>query len=292
MVSSLATRPSTKAKAAGGRHNGDIAEADLPAEALLIRAFVQDVHTGAVLTAAAASAVNFARGAGAVRALQEARNVIAGFAAQSEHWPRRILEQELSAAAMAQVEDFYQAFRRGRTGFVDYEVDSDEIGAERAAPLHTFRLASDWQRTARLAAAALLALHKDARVILPEDYIGSGEILAGILRRVSEGMPECCRDDGSIILPQLAERRRAPRQSLLQAARVRSEDGEFPAFARDISSGGVGLTGVPPMTVGTALEVDLACGRSFRGTIAWSKGADAGMIFDRPLLPTDPLIFG
>lgn len=262
------------------------------AESLLARAFVQEIHTAAILTAGCASAVNFAAATGRARTLTEAGSLISGYGASVDQWPRRILSEHLSRNAVEQAGDFFAAFQRAAMALRDYETESNEIGSERAAHLHAAKLTTDWRQTARAGRDVIETLDREAELLLPQDALQSGRLLMSTLDRIIAGNPECCALDGTIVLPQLAERRRAPRHTLLQDARIHVANRSFDAFARDISSGGLGLTRMPPFEPGMIIDVELACGRSFRGRIAWSRGEDAGMTFDQPLSPTDPLIFG
>ena len=262
------------------------------AEALLIRVLVQEVHTAATLTAGAASAVNFTHRHRDAGPLGAARDLISDFSAQVSHWPRRILEEQLSQEPVHEINEFFNAFGDGRTSLLEFEVDAAEIGGDRAAPLHISRLASTWRQAAGRARAAVASLRSETPHILPGEFEASSETLLQVLERVIHGAPECCLADGSIVLPHLSERRRAPRRSLLQTALVGTASGEFKAFARDISSGGIGLSRMPALKPGLPIAVQLACGRSFNGHVAWSHDGDVGVMFERPLSLIDPLIFG
>lgn len=262
------------------------------AETLLARAFVQEIHTAALLTAGGASAVNFSSLTGNIQPLFDAGNLVSGFQAEIDQWPKRILSEQISPAAVHEAAHFFEAVRRATRSLRDYQYEGDKIGHDRAASLHNASLVADWRTAAQAGRDLIELLSRDAEPILPEEYLQSGQILMKILDEIIAGKPHCCTTAGTIVLPQLAERRRAPRQSLLQDARVYVGAKHFDAFARDISSGGLGLTRMPPFEPGMIIDVELACGRTFRGRIAWSRGEDAGLTFDQPLSPTDPLIFG
>jgi hypothetical protein len=74
--------------------------------------------------------------------------------------------------------------------------------------------------------------------------------------------------------------------------RIGISNTEHRAFATDISSGGIGLSRMPSLAIGTRVTVMLAIGRSFQGTVAWSRNGKIGIALDERLSPTDPLIFG
>lgn len=269
-----------------------VAEQGLAAESLLIRALMQEILTAAQLTAGAASAINMAHGTGPTRALSEASTLIADFPARFDNWPQRILEEELSLDTLEDIAGFYAAFRRAREQLTLFEDEAKQIGLGRASTLHMGPLTTSWRLTARHARMASLGLTRDAADILQEESVANARILDAALTRIIAGEAVCCQRDGTIVVPTLSERRRAPRRSLLQTAQVRAGSSTFTAFARDISSGGLGLTRMPKLAIGTLLIVDLSCGRTLHGTVAWSDGINTGMRLDRPLRPTDPLIFG
>lgn len=262
------------------------------AEALLVRAFIQEIHTAALLTAGAASAFNFAARAVGPAAIAEASTLVSDFAAETSHWPHRLLVEEISPELVRRFAEFYAAFRMGRTHLREFEIDASGIGPQRATPLHIVRLTATWNAAARRARELVEHLDSHAGSSLPAEFSGNADLLVNLLNRTIDGEPACCCANGTIVLPQLAERRRAPRQSLLQTAQIRTKTGAFQAFARDISSGGIGLTRMPPLKAGDMVDIELACGRSLRGIVAWSRGEDVGIRFDRQLSPTDPLIFG
>lgn len=262
------------------------------AETLLARAFVQETHVVGLMTAGAASAVNYASQFGTSQPLIAASDLIAGFTPRIEQWPKRILSEQLSRDAFHQAAEFFAAFRNADAALREYAKEGSTLGIERAASLHIANLLREWRDAAQYGQMAIKTISEDAAPLLPEEDLRSSEILMKTLHRIVQSEPLCCGNDGTIVLPQLAERRRSPRKSLLQDARIRIGNKQFDAFARDISSGGLGLTRMPPFQPGMIIDVELACGRAFRGRIAWSRGEDAGMTFDEALSPTDPLIFG
>lgn len=267
-------------------------EADYSAEALVVRALVQEVHTAAMLTAGTTSAINLAQTHDIAAPLSSARDLIRGFKGSIDHWPRRILEEYLAHETVEHVTELFAAFRRGDARLLDFEVDAEEIGTERAAPLHILNLASIWRGTANRALVVVQELRQDAADILPEEYAVSADMLKEVLERVIDGAADYCEADGTIVLPELSERRRAPRQSLLQAVKAASEGQMYHAFAKDISSGGMGLTRMPRLIKGSPITVELKSGRTLTGTVAWSRNGEIGVNFRTPLSLTDPLIFG
>lgn len=264
----------------------------LDAEALLVRALVQEVHTAALITAGAASAVNIATERRGPKALSEARTLTVEFPARIDDWPRRILDEQVSGAAIEDISGFYALFNDARSRLLNFEREAINIGLDRAGTLHLRSLTTAWRLTCRHALVAVANLTEEASQLLPATYASNMLTLEQLLADAIAGGGHLCDDSGAIHLPQMAERRRTPRRSLLQSAHVRVGNAHVLAFAKDVSLGGLGLTRMPPADVGTSVLVELSCGRVLRGRIAWSKGENSGMRFDRQLRPTDPLLFG
>lgn len=261
-------------------------------ELLLIRSFVKEVHTVALLTAGAASAVNYAQKHDTPDPLLEARALMSGYQSNIANWPHRVLAAELSYDTIQNMADLDNALRLGNTQLLEFEIDGGGIGIHRAFPLHINNLVGTWRYAANIAQELVVLLRDELASIFFDEYTASADQLIKILDRVVDGYPECCVENGKILLPQLAERRRSSRHALLQAALVRAGKAEFKAFAIDISIGGIGLKRMQKLPTGTKVSIQLACGRMLNGTVAWSNGDIAGIAFEQPLSPTDPLIFG
>jgi len=268
----------------------------LDAESLLVRAFVHEVQTGALITAGATSAVNATDKpiCGPIYgiALGEARRITLDFPARLDNWPRRILDEEIPADTIELVVVFYAAFQGARSRLVALEREAEEIGLGRALSLHVRPLVTAWRLASQQAELATAALTEDCSHVLPQTYVANTTLLKQVLQRASSGGRPCLDTDGSISLPRLPERRRAPRRSMLQTATVSAGNARFTAFVRDVSVGGLRLSRMSTLPVGQDLVVELESGRLLTGSIVWSKGDQAGVRFDRELLPTDPLVFG
>ena len=264
----------------------------LDAEALLVRALVQEVHTAALITAGAACAVNIAPSPRGPRALGEARTLTAEFPARLDDWPRRILDEQISTAAIEDISGFYALFKDARTRLVGFTPATPGNGVDRAGAAPLRSLSTAWRLTCRHALCAAANLTEEAGSLLPAAYDSNLRTRDKLLNDAIAGGAGLCDESGAIHLPQMGERRRTPRRSLLQTVNLRIGNSDLVAFVRDVSLGGFGLTRMPPVDVGSPVLVELASGRVLRGRIVWSNGENAGLRFDRPLRPTDPLLFG
>jgi len=80
------------------------------------------------------------------------------------------------------------------------------------------------------------------------------------------------------------------RRYILENCLVKTDRQTFSAYARDVSTGGLGLERVPKLPPGKRLTIKLPTGRLFTGRVRWYKNACAGIEFDTPLNLQDPLL--
>ena len=62
------------------------------------------------------------------------------------------------------------------------------------------------------------------------------------------------------------------------------------AIVKDISSSGLGLERIFEMAPHKVALIEFEDGRCIAGVVIWSKSNSAGIKFDAPLSPTDPLL--
>lgn len=79
---------------------------------------------------------------------------------------------------------------------------------------------------------------------------------------------------------QSDERRRVPRVEINQPASVRHQGKVFPARARNISQGGVGLETRATLAVGDQVRVTLDGLRPLDGTVRWIREGQVGIAYD------------
>lgn len=150
-------------------------------------------------------------------------------------------------------------------------------------------LADVWKSSC---SAGLIAIHKSFDLPTLSDVdVRRGLIeVHELLLRVKAGDAPCVRGDGRLILPGKMDERREQRIKI--GARVRISSAGLNAFAtlQDISSSGMGLAFAPPLTVGAHVTATQSDGRQLSGRVVWSERDRAGIRFEHPLPPTDPLL--
>jgi hypothetical protein len=224
----------------------------------------------------------------------------AGLLAHAPGEPSRLLatgaglsEAYLDTMCGASVARFLQALAVARFDLTDYFAECCAIGNARAAVLHQAGLSCSCRAAASDGANAVAHLDEaiDGSEQGQDVYRQTARRLATLLAAAA-GKAPCIDAEGDLYVPELPQRRRAPRARVGARCTVEHARRRTPALLRDISVGGLGLASGPALTVGEAIAVSLDSGRRFAGRIAWARGGSAGVVLDHPLLASDPLLFG
>lgn len=139
---------------------------------------------------------------------------------------------------------------------------------------------------------AVAALCEEAGETLPELYFLSNGILQRLLAAAAKGKAPGIDRSGKPHLPTLPQRRRSARRMLGQPGVAASGGRLLRVFVRDVSQGGMGLEQASCLEAGDPVTLELQTGRRFSGTIVWRRGPRAGLKFNTPLSPNDPLLWG
>jgi hypothetical protein len=258
----------------------------------LVEKLVAETHTTALLTAAVTSVVN------AFRQPQNPRDP-SGLKAympqpQGMMLGLQLLAQDaqLSVPAHQAILSYFEHLGPCLAEIDRYFADAETLGAERAAALHQFSLASTWRLVCHTAGDAVHELTLETEDRLPDLYGLSAGILHRLLSAAARGQSPCLSVDGKPYLPALPQRRRGARCIVNQPATINTQAYSGRLFVRDVSQGGLGLQRVRRVREGDVATIALSTGRSFHGTIVWRKGDRAGLQFAVPLSPGDPILWG
>jgi PilZ domain len=174
-----------------------------------------------------------------------------------------------------------------------FAADEQIIGTTRAGVLHRDRLARAWQALAQQVALSLETTKRSLRWNLSRENWQNASVLTSLLRSTANGFTPCIDDHGDMSMPALPQQRRWPRFCVLQNCTVSISNQTVQALLRDASAGGLGLDRLPiTLKIGAPISVTTETCRLLSGTVAWSKGARAGISFALPLTENDPLLLG
>lgn len=261
------------------------------AYASLCEGLTSEAQYAASLTAVAASGINTLNSQDAIPA-----TAIAGFATPDLGLLRKLQTMAQHASnnggEFMALTLFVDSHLSGQYAFEDFAREIYALGGERAAIVHQRSLADIWRNACRRAVLALNELETELAPHLSGLYLQNNQVLLGLLKSAAQGFKPCLDQNGELSLPPLPQQRRWPRLSVLQNCQVTIGGERFDAFVRDVSTGGMGLERTPPVFKGTSLSVEMQTGRKLSGVVVWSREAQAGLKFYRPLLPSDPLIRG
>jgi hypothetical protein len=205
--------------------------------------------------------------------------------------PRHCREElGIAVKSLATVRDFFGELKTAQRDVEAFCADADEFGTEEAAFLDLPGVADRWRCLSLRALTAVVALEKDVARCLPGRYSHNTPLLKKLLRSVIEGGRPCVDDNATVKLPDLPQRRAAVRPNVHLPCVLEYHGRTFQAVAKDISTGGLGLEEAPLLAPQTVVLVEFENGHCIAGLVVWSKGARAGVKFDVPLKPSDPLL--
>ena len=151
-------------------------------------------------------------------------------------------------------------------------------------------LSDAWRKACGSAQTALKALKQEMSQHGAPAPARQAVALLDLLEVAGRGLHPCVEPDGCVIVPGWAERRQHRRVKVDLEAEASLGLSQQTVQIFDISSGGMGLTGLTNPRRGDALTVKLASGRRLRGSVAWVAGSKAGMRFQQPLPAGDALL--
>lgn len=203
-----------------------------------------------------------------------------------------MVDTRLSRATLNLLKQAWAGFSESAALIADYNLECGEMGPERASILHQASLTAAWRSVSSKLVKLQAQMVPEISVGLNDLYSPNWDILQPLLVEVSKGKAPCINSDGQIVEPDLPQRRHNTRVSLLQACIVRYGNHSFPALARDISTGGIGIDRAHHLPIGQMISVELQHGRNLSGRVVWSGSGRLGIALESELDPRDPLLFG
>lgn len=263
--------------------------ADAPASALdgvaLLEAIVCETQTQAIHAVVVASGLNALRFKRPIKNIQAIKNFVPRETTVVSELLRSHEEAGLGARAAVQLRDMFAAVAAARIGAERFFAAGGPE-SERAV------MAQQWSGVCDQVAEGLKGLAAETAGRLPDYYADNSATLAKMLSSVAGGAQPCIDASGDVVLPDLPQRRRAARRSLLQQVTLRHRGKNTPVIAKDISATGLGLDRVPELKLEELVQIEMTGGRRLMGMVVWIKGVTAGIRLGKPLPPNDPLLGG
>ena len=148
-----------------------------------------------------------------------------------------------------------------------------------------------WRAIAVSLLEFIQVLEPETRWRLTGAYTENSLVLGRALRAVIAGDSVALDKWGALARPVLPQRRSAPRYLLDESCIVHHERQSVRARTIDISTGGIGVTNAPPVSLHDRVELEIRT-RTLAGIVVWKRESRIGVQLDQPLAPDDPLLIG
>jgi hypothetical protein len=257
----------------------------------LLEAIVCETHAAALLVAAIASGLNALQGKAPLRNPAELKSFLPSSSTIVGELLRSHEEAGLGDIALLRMKEFLGDLAAARTGIERLFADFDRLGVQHAVS-HGAAALTAWSRLCQRAIGAVSALDADLRDRLPPYYGENSAMLLRILKSAGDGQCPCIDKAGNVVLPDMPQRRKAARRSLLQQCVLRHRGKTATVIAKDISTTGLGLERTPELKTNELVQVELTGGRRLIGVVVWASRTSAGVKLGKPLPPNDPLLAG
>jgi len=185
------------------------------------------------------------------------------------------------------IDGFYDAFARERRALKPLAVTPDPYSeAERPALIES---AKRFERLTARAGEVLSVIEPFVARRLGSPYTDDLRMLAALLRDANAGGGSRIDARGHIDLPQLSQRRRAPRAQAEIRCRIALGNIAAAATIENVSRDGLGLRTQQSAAIDSRIVVILADGRRLDAQVRRSEAGHLGISLALPLPPDDPL---
>lgn len=258
----------------------------------LLEAIVCETQAAALQVAAIASALNALRAKTHLRSPAQLKSFLPSSAAVIGELLRSHEEAGLGARTLLELREFFAELSAARPSIERLLSDLMALGAEHAAGPSNTTAFTTWSRLSQRAIGAVSTLDAELRNRLPSYYADNSAMLIRLLNGVGNGQQPCIDKSGNVVLPNMPQRRKTTRRSLLQQCTLRYRGKTASVIAKDISATGLGLERAPDLKAQELVQIELMGGRRVIGVVAWAAGSSAGIKLGKPLPPNDPLLLG
>jgi hypothetical protein len=256
----------------------------------LFEELVCATHVATLQVAAVASCVNALGSKGGLKNALVLRNFVPHQPTVISSLSRCCAEMQLERATMLRVEKFFSDLPAAERQTDVFCSDVERYGAKQAVALHHTALMATWRQMSQRALEGLEALDPDVQHCLAERYSENTAVLTRLLTSVIDGGNPCLDARGYPYLPELAQRRPAPRRAVFHACTLEHQGNTSRAIVRDISTSGLGLEYARQLTPQEVILVEFENGLCLAGVVVWTSGTRAAVKFDTALNPKNPLL--
>ncbi|HVY43931.1 MAG TPA: PilZ domain-containing protein [Hyphomicrobiaceae bacterium] len=287
MLQSLRSKLFTPEPTATGEQAGELDGTGL------LEAIVCETQTAALHAAVVLSGLNALQAGGRIKGPLALKDFILGQSAVIRELLRAHEEAGLDTDTMVKIHALFDELASARITMERLLADAGRPAAERPANVSYGAAVAEWSRVCHRALDAASALESgfESRG-LPDYYSKNSRMLERLLTDAIEGRSPCVDDAGQPFLPDMPQRRRSARRSLLQQCSLRYRGKTAPVIAKDISTTGMGIERTPDLKNQELVQIELNGGRRLIGLVVWTKGTTAGVRFGKHLPPNDPLLVG
>jgi PilZ domain len=256
----------------------------------IFETLVGETHAAALRTATVASCVNALRSGHLVIAPQSLTSLIPLQCSVLDGVAHCREELGLTAESFRAATEFFGSLGYAQSSASTFCNDAAQWGTEQACFLHLKNVSAVWRRVSTLAFNAVVTLDPGIERCLPARYGENTAVLKRMLAEVIAGGQPCLDVNGQPYIPDLPQRRPAPRRTINKPCIVEHQGKTARAMVKDISSSGLGLEGAPDMTPQKVAVIEFEDGRCVAGMVVWAKGTRAGITFQTSLSVKDALL--
>ena len=146
-----------------------------------------------------------------------------------------------------------------------------------------------WRRLAAESSSAIGMLEGQVKSRLNRDYTQDAGTLRQFLRLAADGDSRAVDGSGVIHLPELRQRRRAPRIAVDRECELILPTGSLSARLKDVSRDGFAIVCDAPLAERQTIVVALPDGRRLDAVVVRRQGTNIGVSLRHALAVTDPL---
>jgi PilZ domain len=199
---------------------------------------------------------------------------------------RQLVGSDFDSRTLAIFESLFEKLHLGKTLIRRYKFGYDDEGNQSWRELA--EIVKYWCGICDLEIIAVRDLER--YLSRPARTRKFGSEMIELLESARDGESPYLQNDGKILFPSWAERRRQPRQTVEVVVTVFCDGATFKAHIKDISTHGLLLDRIFGLCEGATVGIEFDNGRVLDGIVVWTAGGRVGIELKRELAVADPLL--